>query len=227
VAERVTAKTDKTELAELMVGRKVLLRVQKRPAAPKEPVLRVHELAFRDRDGVTRVDRVSFQVRKGEIVGIAGVSGNGQSELFELLSGISLPSSGEFEVRGIGVSAKKPVDPAALRRIGVGHVPEDRQRMGLIGRFSASESAILGYHRDPVFNGRILSRQATIRDACAAMLGDYDVRPADPDLESANFSGGNQQKLILAREMGRHPELLLVGQPTRGVDIGAIEFIHR
>jgi simple sugar transport system ATP-binding protein len=227
VAHRATADTNETELAELMVGRKVLLRVDKRPAVPGEPVLTTRELVFRDRDGLNRVDRVSFQVSRGEIVGIAGVSGNGQSELFELLSGIHAPSDGEFEVHGRRVTAADPADPDALRRSGVGHVPEDRQRMGLISQFSASESAILGHHRDPAFNGRILSRQTAIRDACCGMLDDYDVRPADPDLKSANFSGGNQQKLILAREMGRHPTLLLVGQPTRGVDIGAIEFIHR
>ncbi len=227
VAERSTRATDETELAELMVGRKVLLQVEKRPAEPVEPVLSVREMSFRDRDGVTRVDRVSFQVQSGEIVGIAGVSGNGQTELLELLAGIEPVSQGGFEVRGREVSAENPIDPAALRRLGVGHVPEDRQRVGLITRFAASDSAILGYHRDPAYNGPLLFKQAAIREACEHMLEAYDVRPRNPELTSANFSGGNQQKLILAREMGREPALLLVGQPTRGVDIGAIEFIHR
>jgi simple sugar transport system ATP-binding protein len=114
-----------------------------------------------------------------------------------------------------------------MRKLGVGHVPEDRQRMGLITAFAANESAILGYHDDPAFNGPILMDRRAIVDACAAMMADYDVRPRDPLLPCHAFSGGNQQKIVVAREMTRNPDLLLIGQPTRGVDIGAIEFIHK
>jgi simple sugar transport system ATP-binding protein len=227
VADRDTADTDESELAELMVGRKVLLTLDKQPAVPGEPALTVESLSHRDRHGVDRVDRVSFQLRRGEILGIAGVSGNGQSELLEVLSGMRSVSGGRFELSGHRVDAEHPSDPATLRALGMAHVPEDRQAAGMVGAFSAAETSILGHHADPAFNGRFLSRSRTIRAHCGELMSAFDVRPPNPALRSAAFSGGNQQKLILAREMQTHPRVLLVGQPTRGVDIGAIEFIHR
>ena len=226
VAHRRTAETNEEELAELMVGRKVLLRVDKAPRTPGDTVLAVDQLGLVD-GGVERLKAVSLQVRAGEIVGVAGVSGNGQSELLEVLSGIRAPSSGAFSVKGTRIDAAHPRDAAAMRRLGVAHVPEDRLRSGLVRDFSARESAVLGYQDDPRYNARVLSDTRAIDAACAEMMRAFDVRPQDPSLRSANFSGGNQQKLVLAREIGREPDLLLVGQPTRGVDIGAIEFIHR
>lgn len=225
VATKETKKTSVEELAELMVGRRVLLRVKKGKAKPGEVVLDVKNLTWKDRNGVARVDNVSFTVRGGEIVGIAGVSGNGQSEILELISGITRPTSGQiiFEGKDIGILG----DPRHVREEGLAHVPEDRQHRGIIATFDASESIILGWHYDETLGkGFRLDRQAVINH-CRAEMQEFDVRPADPLLTSAKFSGGNQQKIILARELGRDPDLLIVGQPTRGVDIGAIEFIHK
>ncbi|MFN4141915.1 ABC transporter ATP-binding protein [Aestuariivirga sp.] len=225
VATRETRTTSVEELAELMVGRHVLLRVEKGPSKPGEIVLDVRNLTWKDRNGVARVDNVSFCVRKGEIVGIAGVSGNGQSELLDVITGITKPSSGQviFEGKDIGILG----DPRHVREEGLAHVPEDRQHRGLIASFDAAESAILGWHHDEALgHGFRLDRDSVVARARAEME-EFDVRPPDPFLKCAKFSGGNQQKLILAREIKRDPDLLVVGQPTRGVDIGAIEYIHR
>ncbi|MCH8284364.1 MAG: acyl-CoA dehydrogenase family protein [Chloroflexi bacterium] len=215
------------ELAELMVGRKVLLRVEKNAAEPGSTVLEVENLSLVDERGVTRVDGVSLSVRAGEIVGIAGVAGNGQSELLAALAGILPIQRGRIAVCGGEVTPEHPRDAREMREFGLAHVPEDRLRMGLVGSFEARESSILGYHRDPAFNGPILTHPSEILADCRKKMSAYDVRPQDPSLLTANFSGGNQQKIVLAREMERHPDLLLVGQPTRGVDIGAVEFIHK
>ncbi len=227
VAHRNTAETDEAELAELMVGRKVLLRVDKGTASPGENRLEVEGLTVIDEAGVRRVDDVSFHVRAGEIVGIAGVSGNGQSELLRALSGITPIDAGRITVNGRTITPDQPVDPHEMRNLKVNHVPEDRLRMGLVRQFSALESFMLGYHDDPAYQGRVLLDLPAILADCTTKMERYDVRPPDPDLKTANFSGGNQQKLVLARDMLREPDLLLVGQPTRGVDIGAIEFIHQ
>ncbi|MSO71773.1 MAG: ABC transporter ATP-binding protein [Alphaproteobacteria bacterium] len=228
VAERETRATTQEELAELMVGRKVLLQVSKgaaRPGAarPGAGRLAVEDLSVVDASGVERVKNVSFTVRAGEIVGIAGVAGNGQSELMEAIAGIRRAAKGTVRISG-GAAHGNARD---LRRQGLAHVPEDRRRMGLVTAFAAHESAILGYHDDPAFTGPILLDRRAIVAHCAAQMRDFDVRPPDPHLASESFSGGNQQKMVLAREIGRDPEVLLVGQPTRGVDIGAIEYIHR
>ena len=225
VATKETNDTSVEELAELMVGRRVLLSVEKGKAKPGEVVLDVKNLVWRDKKGTARVDGVSFTVRKGEIVGIAGVSGNGQSELLDVIAGIAKPSSGEviFEGKEIGHLG----DPRHVREEGLAHVPEDRQHRGLITSFEAAESSILGWQYDESLGkGFRLNRNAVIKRAQKEME-DFDVRPANPLLKSAKFSGGNQQKIILAREIERDPDLLIVGQPTRGVDIGAIEFIHK
>ena len=223
-----TAETDRAQLAAMMVGRSVLLHVDKDEAAPGEALLRVENLAVRDRGGVLRVHDVSFTVHAGEIVGIAGVAGNGQSELLEALAGTLAREQGTIDIGGAPAPAGGRAEAArALRRRGLGHVPEDRQRMGLVTAFDASESGILGYHREQRYNrGALMSRGAVIGGVRSTME-DFDVRPPLPQLRTANFSGGNQQKIVVGREMGRSPDVLLVGQPTRGVDIGAIEFIHR
>jgi general nucleoside transport system ATP-binding protein len=225
VAHFDTDKTNVGELAEAMVGRRVLLRVDKTPAKPGEIVLNVKNLTWKDKKDIARVDDASLTVRKGEIVGIAGVSGNGQSELLDCISGISRPSSGEiiFEGKSIGQLG----DPAHLRGLGLAHVPEDRQHRGMITSFDAAESSILGWHLDAALGRGFRLDRAAVVNRCACEMKAYDVRPANPLLKSAKFSGGNQQKIILAREIERDPDLLIVGQPTRGVDIGAIEFIHR
>jgi ABC-type uncharacterized transport system ATPase subunit len=187
-------------------------------------VLSVENLTVKDSRGVTMVDNVSFEVRAGEIVGIAGVAGNGQSELLEAIAGIRKPVSGRICLNGEPVER---LDPARLRKKGLAHVPEDRHHMGLVLSFEENENSILGYQDDPKYlKGPFLNIDAIRKDAIEK-IEKYDIRPADPRLKTANFSGGNQQKIVLAREIERDPACLLVGQPTRGVDIGAIEFIHK
>lgn len=228
VADRSTRETSESELAELMVGRKVLLQVDKPLAEPGEVVLKVENVSLRDQRGIKRLDDVSFELCSGEILGVAGVSGNGQSELLEILSGIRPVSSGTVRLHGKVVQdPTRHTDPAAVRARGVGHVPEDRLRMGLVSQFHAAESAILGFHDDAAYNGKVLMKPGVITEYCARLMRDFDIRPQAPGLRSVSFSGGNQQKIVLAREMDRKPALLLVGQPTRGVDIGAIEYIHQ
>ncbi len=222
-----TAETSPAELAELMVGRKVLLRVDKTPATPGEVVLDVKNLKVVDDKGVERLRGINLNVRAGEVLGIAGVAGNGQSELLEVLGGYQ-DGTGEVRVNDqlIDLTGKKS-DGQSRRARGIAHVPEDRQREGLIMEYQAWENTAFGYHRDPAYKSGILMDNAAIRADTAEKMERFDVRPPNPRLEAKNFSGGNQQKLVLAREIERNPDLLLIGQPTRGVDIGAIEFIHQ
>ena len=227
VATLPTKQATREQLAELMVGRKVRLELDKTKAKPGEIRLSVRNLSVVDSKGVTRVDNVGFELHAGEILGIAGVSGNGQSELLEALSGIRPLSSGGLKLCDLEVSSDAPCDPAEVREHGLAHVPEDRLRLGVVTAFPAWESFVLGYHEDEEYNGRILMDREAMTNACGKLMERFDVRPRDPSLRCGNFSGGNQQKLILAREIARQPKVLVVGQPTRGVDIGAIEFIHR
>jgi simple sugar transport system ATP-binding protein len=224
VATLATAGTTPEALAELMVGRRVSLRVDRAPGRPGEPLLAVTDLVVEDARGVARVKGVSFAVHRGEIVGVAGVAGNGQSELLEALAGTRPVASGRVRWRGRDLAG---CSPRGRRRMGIAHVPEDRQRVGLVVPFAARESAILGYHDEAAYNGAIRLRRAAVAASFRRQAAEYDIRPADGAVPTAAFSGGNQQKIVLARELDREPDLLLVGQPTRGVDIGAIEFIHR
>jgi len=227
VATLKTAETSPEKLAELMVGRNVLLQVEKSPAKIGRPLLQVENLTVVDERGVTRLADVSLTVHAGEIVGIAGVAGNGQSALLEVIAGIRHAKSGAILIDGKSIGVTGGANPATVRARALAHVPEDRQRMGLVTAFEESENSILGYHDDPRYlSGPFLDLEAIHADALEK-IEKYDIRPPDHRLVTANFSGGNQQKIVLAREMERDPDILLVGQPTRGVDIGAIEFIHR
>ncbi len=221
-----TADTTPEKIAELMVGRRVLLRVEKGPANPGDVVLEVDNLKVADRMGVERVKGLSFSVRAGEIVGIAGVAGNGQSELLEAVSGISDPKSGAIRINGNALDIKGDDGAARARWAGMAHVPEDRHRMGLVTTFEEWENSILGYHDYSDYGKGQLLDIKKAREEAERRLEMYDIRPRNCRLRTANFSGGNQQKIVLAREMDRELEVLVVGQPTRGVDIGAIEFIH-
>jgi ABC-type uncharacterized transport system ATPase subunit len=227
VAERTTRQTNPEELAELMVGRKVRLTLDKEALRRGDTLMRVEALSLVDRRGVRLLDGIALELHAGEIVGIAGVSGNGQTELLQVLAGIRPPTAGTLSVCGRRVDPGHPIDPAEMRDLGVAHVPEDRIRQGMVATFRASETSILGYHTQPPFSRGYLMSNPAVGAHCAELMERFDVRPRAPGLRSSHFSGGNQQKLVLAREMARKPKVLLVGQPTRGVDIGAIEFIHR
>lgn len=226
-----TAETSPAELAELMVGRKVLLRVDKKPAQPGAPILDIQNLSVTDGAGVERVKGINLQVRAGEILGIAGVAGNGQSELLEILGGMhsdETRTTGSILLHGEALALSgADSDGKARRAMGIGHVPEDRQREGLIMDFHAWENVAFGYHRAPEYQSGLLMNNAALRADTEAKMEKFDVRPPHPWLAAKNFSGGNQQKIVVAREIERNPDLLLIGQPTRGVDIGAIEFIHQ
>jgi simple sugar transport system ATP-binding protein len=222
-----TSETSPERLAEMMVGRKVLLQVDKKEAEPGKPVLEVENLRLTDDKGVERLKGISLNVRAGEILGIAGVAGNGQSELLEVLGGYA-SATGTIRVNGQQIDLSGAhADGQSRRACGIAHVPEDRHREGLIMPFTAWENTVFGYHRDPKIQSGFLMNNAAIKAEAAAKMDRFDVRPPNPKLAARNFSGGNQQKIVLAREIERNPDILLVGQPTRGVDIGAIEFIHQ
>ena len=228
VGHTKTNSTNKEELAEMMVGRSVLLRINKSTAKKGEVVFSVKNLVVKDDLDVTRVKNVNLEVHAGEILGLAGVTGNGQTELLEALSGIRKIESGNIELFNETISDKNNfLDPRSLKEKGLAHVPEDRQRMGLITEFKANENLIFGYHHHEPFSKSSILQEKNILSFSKKVMGEYDVRPNSPNLITSNFSGGNQQKIILSRELNKNPKVLLVGQPTRGVDIGAIEFIHQ
>jgi len=211
-------------LARMMVGREVLLRVDKPPATPGEPLLQVENLHVLDELGLEAVNGVSFDVRRGEIVGLAGVDGNGQSELIEALSGLRKVEAGRVRLAGRDVTGASAHD--VLHR-GLGHIPEDRQRRGLVLNFSLAENlALHDYDAEPnarfgwLFPRRLVQRARGI-------LRQFDVRGGGPQTLASALSGGNQQKVVVGREMSRDPHVLLAAQPTRGLDVGAIEFVHR
>ena len=230
VVGRVQTKdTNAAELARLMVGREVLLRVEKKDAKVGRPELELRKLSVMDRNGGKRVDEVSFEVRSGEIVGIAGVEGNGQTELIEALAGLVDPSrmTGEIVFEGKNLNG---MGARVRRELGIAHIPEDRHRRGLLLDFDLAENSILGVHyRPPVasFAGGVFLDEGAVQRRAMEIIQGFDVRPPNPALPARALSGGNQQKLIIGREYHVEPKLLLVAQPTRGVDIGAIEFIHR
>jgi simple sugar transport system ATP-binding protein len=211
-------------LARMMVGRDVLLRVAKPPAQPGDSLLEVEDLHVRDERGIEAVRGISLTVRAGEIVGIAGVDGNGQSELIEAITGLRTPTSGRIRVAGRDVpvgNARKMLDA------GVGHIPEDRQRRGLVLEFSIAENIALHDYRLPpesrwgwLFPRRLVERARTL-------IGEFDVRGGGPTTRAGALSGGNQQKVVAAREVARDPKVLVAAQPTRGLDVGAIEYLHR
>ena len=226
VATLETPHTSPAHLADQMVGRHVLLDVSKGPAKLGPVRLSVENLVIRDAQGALRVKNISFEIRAGEILGLAGVAGNGQTELLEALAGMLTPTLGRILLDGEDLT-HIATNPAERRQQGVLHIPEDRQRMGLVPAFSAAESMILGFHDDHHFgSGPFLSLTAIAAHTLKEM-DHYDIRPRDASLKTAKFSGGNQQKIVLAREIEHHPKVLIVGQPTRGVDVGAIEFIHK
>ncbi len=219
-----TAETNAKELARMIVGRDVLLRVEKTDASPKATGLEIRNLVVGGKNGVA-VDDVSFKISSGEIVGIAGIEGNGQTELIEAIAGLNPVLKGQidFEDKNVtSLSARK------RKELGIAHIPEDRHKRGLLLNFDLTENSILGIHyRSPVASASGFLDNSAIEKRTREIIENFDVRPPNPELLAKSLSGGNQQKLIIGREFQIGPKLLLVSQPTRGVDIGAIEFIHR
>lgn len=219
-----TAETSAKDLARMIVGRDVLLRVEKNDANPGGVVLSVENLSIKNAHG-DALEKVSFNVRAGEIVGIAGIEGNGQTELIEAVAGLVAPSNLSGAIR-FGEKDITRLPARQRKELGIAHIPEDRHKRGLLLESDLEENAILGVHyRSPVATAGFLNA-AAIESRAAEIIRNFDVRPPNAELPAKALSGGNQQKLIIGREFELNPKLLLVSQPTRGVDIGAIEFIH-
>jgi ABC-type uncharacterized transport system ATPase subunit len=217
-----TAGADEPELARLMVGRDVVLRVEKEPGMPGEPILEVDGLRVEDDRGLAAVDDLSLTVRGGEIVAIAGIDGNGQSELIEAITGLRKPGGGSIRVDGKDITG---VDPRGARHAGVGHIAEDRHRRGLVLDFSVAENlALRDYDRGTRFG--LMSPRRMV-DRARKLVSEFDVRGGSPETPCRSLSGGNQQKVVIAREISGNPQALVAAQPTRGLDVGAIEFVHR
>ncbi|MEO9875500.1 MAG: ABC transporter ATP-binding protein [Anderseniella sp.] len=227
VGHRRTEDTSPAELARLMVGRDVLLSVDRGAAVPGEVLLEVSGLACTSSRGRQVLSDISFNVRSGEVFGIAGVSGNGQTELLEVIAGMRKFEVGSVSLLGDTITPGAAKTPAQIRDMQIAHIPEDRHQFGLILSFDAKGNAILGYHKSADYGSGYFLDEDAVATHCTRLMSDHDVRPDNPALIARNFSGGNQQKLVIARETDTDPKILIVGQPTRGVDVGAIEFIHR
>ena len=211
-------------LARMMVGRDVLLRVDKKSSTPGELLLHVEDLHVRDDRGLEAVRGVSFDVRAGEIVAIAGVDGNGQTQLIDAITGLQNPESGSIVVAGKELSGESA---HSFLQHGVGHIPEDRHRRGLVLEFTLAENLVLHDYAKEPFGGRGFLHPARILESARRLLKEFDVRGGTPQTPASALSGGNQQKVVVAREVHRNPKVLVAAQPTRGLDVGAIEFVHR
>jgi ABC-type uncharacterized transport system ATPase subunit len=224
IATLLTKDTNQEEISRLMVGRDVLFRVQKTKAEPKDTVLSVRQLSALDDKGWTALKDVSFSIRAGEILGIAGVEGNGQTELVETLTGLRKVSSGEIRYLDKDLIGKSVADIRAMK---IGHIPEDRQTSGACLTSTISENLILDHYRNPEFKRGPFLNKKKIHQFAKTMMEVFDVRAQNEETMAGALSGGNLQKVVVARELSKNPKLLIASQPTRGVDIGAIEFIHR
>lgn len=218
------ASADVEQLAEMMVGRKVLLQVEKQQAQAGDTMLSVRDVHALDSRGLPALKGVTFDVRAGEIVGIAGVDGNGQTELIEVITGLRRPTSGSIALKG------EDITQLSIRKRferGIAHIPEDRHKHGLILDFSIAENMVLQDFYRPPYSDRCILRPQAINKHADRLIAEYDVRTPGRDTLARKLSGGNQQKVIIAREMERQPSFILAAQPTRGLDVGAIEFVHR
>jgi simple sugar transport system ATP-binding protein len=221
-----TDETSKQEIATMMVGRQVLFRVERKDAQPGDEVLIVEDLHALDNKQLPALRGISFSVRKGEVLGIAGVEGNGQTELVEVLTGLRKAEKGVVKLDGLLVTN---YDPRRVKEKGIGHIPEDRHRRGLILDYTVAQNTVLGIHyRTPYVKRRGLDviNFPPIREKAERLIEEFDIRPPDQKNLAGNLSGGNQQKVIVAREFDQDPKCLVAAQPTRGIDVGSIEFIH-
>lgn len=220
----ITKETSPEELATLMVGRQVTFKTEKGPADPAEEILKIEDLHVADYRGVAKLKGLNLSVRRGEIVGIAGIDGNGQSELIEAITGLTKIKGGKISINGMDITNKKP---RAITETGIGHIPQDRHKHGLVLDFSVGYNAALqSYYHEPFSRKGIMNYKA-INENANQLIEEYDVRTQGINELARALSGGNQQKLIIGREVSRNPDLLIAALPTRGLDVGAIEFIHR
>ncbi len=224
VGEVRAADTDAAGLAQLMVGRSVVLRVDKDAPTVGEDVLKVTDLTVLDDRALTAVQGFSLTVRAGEIVGVAGVEGNGQRELVEAIAGMRPPKAGTIHLAGKDITT---ADPHSTHAAGMGHIPEDREKHGLIGTYSIADNLVLNRFDEPEFSRGAVRNFGAVRENAVRWIGEFDIRTPSGDLPANSLSGGNKQKVVVAREMSSEPRLLMAAQPTRGVDVGSIEFIHR
>jgi len=219
-----TKETNQREIAKMMVGREVLLRVEKKSQTPGDLILKVENLYVKDNRKLDAVKNVSFEIREGEILGIAGVAGNGQTELIEAIAGLRKPEKGSISLLGKEISNACPRD---IREMGLSHIAEDRYKHAMVKEFPVYYNVILGRHyREPFAIGGFLNKNDIIEKS-RGLIEKFDVRPREISINCGNLSGGNQQKLVVGREIDYNPKCMLVAQPTRGLDIGAIEFIHK
>ncbi|MGQ9775063.1 ABC transporter ATP-binding protein [Chloroflexus sp.] len=223
VGETTPDQATEASLAAMMVGRDVILKVDKQPARPGEPVLEVQGLQVRDDRQLLAVKGVSLEVRAGEILGIAGVQGNGQTELVAALTGLRPGEGGTVRIAGVDVTN---ASPRTISELGVAHIPEDRQRDGLVTSYPLTDNSVLELYYLPPFARGIVRNEPAINDHCSRLVQEFDVRTPSIHVPASSLSGGNQQKLIVAREFTRQLKLLIASQPTRGIDVGSIEFIH-
>ena len=224
VGSTTPAETDESGLAEMMVGRSVVLRVSKETASPDATILKVKNLRVQDDRGLIAVNDLSLEVRSGEIFGIAGVEGNGQRELVETITGLRTADMGEIL---IGDTSITEFSPRQISELGVAHIPEDREKHGLIGAHSVADNLILNrYYKSP-FSNRGIRQQKAIADYAKEMVEKFDIRTPSIETPSSSLSGGNKQKAIAAREFSHNAQLLVASQPTRGIDVGSIEFVHQ
>lgn len=223
VGEAAPREASEEALAEMMVGRSVDLVVEKAPASPGERVLSVADLMVLDDRNTRAVDGLSFEVDAGEIVGIAGVQGNGQTELVEAITGLRSPIGGKIVLLGEDITFALP---RQVHRLSVAHVPEDRQRSGLVSTFTVAENLVLDTYYLPPFSGRVVMDWPTVRRTAERLVDEYDIRTPSVDVLAGSLSGGNQQKVIVAREFSRDVRFVIASQPTRGLDVGSIEYIH-
>lgn len=215
--------TDQAGLAQMMVGRSVLLRVEKKPATPGSVVLEVEDLNVEGALGLPVVKDASLTVRAGEIVGIAGVEGNGQRELVEALTGLRKSSAKVVTINGTDAIGTSPHD---IHEMGVGHVPEDREKDGVVGQYSIADNMVLNRFDEPEFASKGVRNRSAVNALADTLVDEYDVRTPSIQTTAQSLSGGNKQKVVIARELAANPSLLIASQPTRGVDVGSIEFIH-
>ena len=219
-----TKDTNIDDLAEKMVGRKVSFSVDKKPANPGKVVLKVENLQAEDRRKLPALKGINLEIRQGEILGIAGVDGNGQTELIEAITGLRKTTDGTIKLNGKDLTGKSPRD---MIEAGISHVPEDRHKRGLVLDYSLAENSILGVHYKEPFAKGIVMNYSRIKSYAKNLIKEFDVRTPSEEILASKLSGGNQQKMVVAREISKDPDLIIAAQPTRGLDVGAIEYIHK